>query len=137
MLIAIHHPGHEYYQRAQEWFAKQRKVGWATCPITESGFIRITQQPAFPSHFITIRQAAETLQDTIAQNSVAYHFWPETTSVCQLLAEAPNRMGHRQITDYYLLKFCELYGGRLATLDSRITALVHPDLRDQLIEFID
>ena len=45
-------------------------------------------------------------------------------------------MGHRQITDYYMLKLCEQYGGKLATFDARIVGLVGRSQAEDLVELI-
>ena len=47
LLIALLWPSHEHHKLAVEWFTRHRGKGWATCPMTEAGFVRIVSNPAF------------------------------------------------------------------------------------------
>jgi len=42
VLIALAWPNHVHHERAQAWFSSSRDQGWATCPVTESGFVRVS-----------------------------------------------------------------------------------------------
>jgi predicted nucleic acid-binding protein len=57
----------------------------------------------------------------------AHRFWEATISYTHAVEEFGNRLvGHRQVTDAYLLGLAMHYGGKLATLDNRIQALLPP-----------
>ena len=45
VLIALIDPAHEFHAPAHFWFQQNRKHGWATCPITENGCLRILSKP--------------------------------------------------------------------------------------------
>ena len=40
VLIALHDATHQGHERAHQWFTNEGRLGWATCPLTENGFIR-------------------------------------------------------------------------------------------------
>ena len=46
VLIAIFAPHHIHHEAAHAWFAANRSSGWATCPLTENGMVRILSNPA-------------------------------------------------------------------------------------------
>jgi predicted nucleic acid-binding protein len=50
VVIALLDQGHVLHQAATQWLAREQGHGWATCPITENGVVRIMAQPAYPNH---------------------------------------------------------------------------------------
>jgi len=58
VLIALTEPGHEHYQKTQQWFDSSSNSFWGACPFTETGFLRITTNPAFRPGPRTLGQAA-------------------------------------------------------------------------------
>ena len=122
VLIALLWPSHTQHEQVGKWFARHRSKGWATCPLTEAGFVRIVSNPAFSRDAATPREAASVL----AANSRAkdHTFWPEELPYAEAIAFAGVRLvGHQQVTDAYLLGLALSRGGILATLDERIAAL--------------
>jgi toxin-antitoxin system PIN domain toxin len=125
LLIALLWPSHERHDMALKWFARHRAKGWATCPITEAGFIRIVSNPAFSRDAVQPREAIHVLAANTAARDHA--FWPDDAPVSEAVAFAGVRlMGHQQVTDAYLLGLAIRQGGMLATLDDRIAALTEP-----------
>lgn len=125
VLIALLWPSHAQHDRAVKWFARHRGKGWATCPLTEAGFVRIVSNPAFSRDAVTPREAVGVL----AANSAAkdHAFWPDELPFAEAVVFAGVRLvGHQQTTDAYLLGLALRRGGVLATLDERITALTEP-----------
>jgi predicted nucleic acid-binding protein len=49
VLVALLDQGHVLHQAATGWLAREQEHGWATCPITENGVVRIMAQPAYPN----------------------------------------------------------------------------------------
>lgn len=130
VLIALLWPSHAQHDRAMKWFARHRGKGWATCPLTEAGFVRIVSNPAFSRDAVAPREAIGVL----AANKAAkdYTFWPDDLSFVDAVAFAGARLvGHQQATDAYLLGLALRRGGILATLDERITALTEPKLAER------
>jgi toxin-antitoxin system PIN domain toxin len=117
LLLALTDPMHVHHQSAHRWFSEEEQRLWATCPLTENGFIRIASHPNYPNRpgdvssvFSILRQLCE---------APGHHFWPEDLSILEILE--PNAIiTHVQITDIYLLGLAVHNGGKLATLDQHI-----------------
>ena len=125
VLIALLWPSHARHEPALKWFARRRSKGWATCPLTEAGFVRIVSNPAFSRDAVTPREAAGVLAANTASEDHA--FWPDALPLVEAAAFADARLvGHQQVTDAYLLGLALRRGGVLATLDDRIAALIEP-----------
>lgn len=125
VLIALLWPSHARHELAVTWFARHRAKGWATCPLTEAGFVRIVSNPAFSRDAVTPREAAGLLAANTAAKDHA--FWPDELPFAETVAfTGPRLVGHQQVTDAYLLGLALCRGGMLATLDERIAALTEP-----------
>lgn len=125
LLIALLWPSHERHELAVKWFTRHRARGWATCPITQAGFVRIVSNPAFSRDAVQPREAVQVLSANCAAKDHA--FWPEELPFAEAVAFAGARLlGHQQVTDAYLLGLAIHRGGVLATLDQRIAALLEP-----------
>lgn len=123
VLIALHWPPHEAHARAQRWFAKNADQGWATCAMTQAGFVRIVSNPAFSQRVVSPRDALEVLQGSLQHR--AHRFWTEDIGVTEAVARFGRRLlGHQQVTDAYLLGLAIHKKGRLATLDASLAALL-------------
>ena len=129
VLIALHDKTHQGHERAHQWFASEGHLGWATCPLTENGFIRIFSQPALPNSVGSPAAAMVYLDVMRAAHGATHHFWPDSVSLCDRTLYRPQAIaGPRQITDVYLLGLCQQNGGTLVTLDAAIrdAAIVSP-----------
>lgn len=119
VLIALMDAGHVHHQIAMNWLEKNLSFGWASCPITQNGCIRIMSQPNYPGA-LPAAQVAGRLAE--ASTSAEHEFWPDSISLLKPEAFDWSRMlGHRQVTDIYLLTLAVQNGGRFVTLDRRIT----------------
>ena len=125
LLIALLWPSHEKHDLALKWFTRHRAKGWATCPITQAGFVRIVSNPSFSRDAVRPRDAVQVLSANTASKD--HTFWPDELSVDEAVAFTGIRLlGHQQVTDAYLLGLAIRRGGVLATLDHRIAALTEP-----------
>jgi uncharacterized protein len=118
VLIALLQPDHAHHGVAHEWWSTQRSEGWASCPLTQNGFVRIVSQPRYPKP-LPITRALELLAEEV--DGTDHAFWPDDISL--LDAGRINRariLGPKQLTDVYLLALAVKNGGRLATFDRAI-----------------
>lgn len=127
MLIALMDPKHVHHTRARQWWAAEKAgekagdkaAGWASCPITQNGFLRIVTQSAYPNRF-PLPDALAILRRATALPG--HMFWPDDLSLLDDTAIDHTRLlGPRQITDAYLLGLAVRRGGRLVTLDTGIS----------------
>lgn len=125
LLIALLWASHEQHDLALGWFTRHRGKGWATCPFTQAGFVRIVSNPAFSRDAVQPREAIQVLAANTAAKDHA--FWPDEMPFAEAVAFTGVRLlGHQQVTDAYLLGLALRRGGVLATLDQRIAALTEP-----------
>lgn len=131
LLIALAWPSHVHHAAAHAWFGRHAARGWATCPITQCGFVRISSNPAIASIEVSPRQALAVLRQIIGQPH--HHFWNDDILLCdEEYIHSELIAGHRQITDAYLLGLAIRHGGHLATLDKGIRSLLTASTRDAL-----
>lgn len=118
VLIALLDSDHSLHARATEWFAGHAQAGWASCPITQNGCMRIMSHPGYPNPF-PVRAVMERLAE--AASSMLHEFWPDDVSLLDTrVADASRIHGPRQLTDVYLLALAVSRGGRFVTFDSAI-----------------
>lgn len=136
VLIALAWPNHVHHAPAQRWFAASGQKSWATCPLTQLAFVRISSNPAIVAAAVSPREAVRLMADVTARPG--HEFWPDTlelTGVTEFSSAA--LVGHRQVTDAYLVALARNRGGRLATFDRGVADLVtDPRERNELIELI-
>ena len=130
VLLALAWPTHLHHGPAHRWFSQHHGSGWATCPVTQLGFVRLSMQPAVvkvPLHFA---DAMEALSQIVA--SPQHCFWPMETGLAAIQPDIRLRIaGHHQLTDATLLDLAIRHGGRLATLDRKVAALLPPNSAHQ------
>ena len=126
VLIALLWPAHDAHEVCRVWFERQARRGWATCALTQAGFVRIVSNPAFSPYAPPAHRAAEQLAANLAHP--AHQFWHDDLSLNDAVRPFRAQLfGHRQVTDAYLLGLAAHHGGRLATLDRGIRSLLPPD----------
>lgn len=130
-LIALAWPNHISHSRAVAWFREHRSMPFATCPITEAGFVRLSMNP-FVVREKKAAPAALAMLSTY-KNRFPHVFWPDTLSVSEALTDFITLSGHRQVTDAYLLATAASRNGRLVTFDSGIAAIAPEGFRDNLL----
>ena len=102
-LLALLWENHMFHARMARWFVNNENRGWATCPITEQGFVRIVSNVAYMKPAPGVRSALDLLQKTTDAN-MNREFWADDIPLSALSASIRQRLqGHQQITDAYLL----------------------------------
>lgn len=118
VLLALVDTQHVHYPRVRNWWAVERKFGWASCPLSQNGFVRIISQPSY----LRPRSTSEAI-DLLrrATRRPEHEFWADDVSIVDADAVDHRRViGPRQITDIYLLALATKHAGRFVTLDSRV-----------------
>jgi toxin-antitoxin system PIN domain toxin len=57
-LVALAWDSHVHHAAMRTWFAANSAGGWATCPMTESGFVRVSSNPKVLPSPIGVETAA-------------------------------------------------------------------------------
>ncbi|HVT05014.1 MAG TPA: TA system VapC family ribonuclease toxin [Thermoanaerobaculia bacterium] len=123
LLIALAWPNHVHHRTALRWFDRNRKSGWATCPLTQSGFVRVSSNVHILPGARSPREALALLRRIVGLPD--HVFWQDDFSIATSdLVDETRLLGHRQITDAHVLAVALQHGGQLATLDRGLTHLV-------------
>lgn len=121
VLLALVWPHHSHHAVAVEWFAAQGRKSWATCTLTELGFVRLSSNPRF-SPSPSTPQAANAMLKQL-----------RTQGTSQFLSELPAgkardlfnglAVTHKQVTDLYLAALARAHGVIFVTFDRGIAAI--------------
>lgn len=119
VLIALAWPNHTEHERVQEWFARERGKGWATCIVTQLAFIRVSCSATVP-HRVSPSVAQRYLSEITSLPD--HSFWPEPMqgyAHAAFTLTLPN-VTNVSVTEAYLATLAMIHGGKLATLDEQL-----------------
>lgn len=120
VLVALFDPDHVHHEAAHAWFPPSRGGGWATCPLTENGVVRVLSNPAYGAEPERPGALFARLRSFCA--SGGHVFWPDdVTFRSARTLRAGAALSHGTLTDVYLLALAVAHDGRLATFDRRIS----------------
>lgn len=134
VLIALLDADHLHHGVARDWLARNIEGGWASCPLTQNGCIRILSQPAYPG-FWTPAAVAERLAEATA---APWHvFWSDSISLLdERLLNWDAVLTSRQVTDVYLLALAVRRRGRFVSFDRSITVRSVKGARPEHLEVL-
>src|SRR5437867_4019837 len=116
-LVALLWTNHEQHDAARAWFLAHKRAGWATCPLTQTGFIRVSSNPRVFPDAPSPGKAAEILAANLGHAN--HHFWKDEIPFARAVAPfGAGLLGHQQVTDAYLLGLAIRKRGVLATFDA-------------------
>ena len=123
VLVALAWPNHVHHIQAHKWFSARIPRGWATCSIVELGFVRVSSNARAVPAAVSPQEAAALLQRITALPG--HQFWADDIRFAEAPEVARSRViGHQQVTDSHLVGLAIRHGGRLATFDAGVRALV-------------
>lgn len=116
VLTALLWPAHEHHEPAHRWFGARANGRWATCPLTQLGFVRLVSNPSFSRDALAPREAIALLKDNLGHPD--HDFWSDSLQVPAALVPVESALqGYRQVTDAYLLALATRHRGLVATFD--------------------
>jgi len=118
VLLALLDSDHVDHDRAGDWLDREVDGGWASCALTQNGFVRIISQPRYPSP-VSPTVAMDLLGDACAAPS--HQFWPCDVSLLDdAIVDRSLLHGPRQVSDAYLLALATAHEGRFVTFDRAV-----------------
>lgn len=129
ILIPLIDTAHTNAAAIHRWFEAHQADGWATCPMTENGLLRIVSSPSYPGKSTPAADLALLLEELCATGS--HHFWPDDISLRHVLT-SNSEVISSQLADLYLLALAVEHGGKFATIDRKIPAKLIPGGIDAL-----
>ena len=134
VLIALLDEDHVYHAAASQWLSANLAAGWASCPITQNGCVRILSQSGYPNP-LPAPQVIERLRE--AAGTAHHTFWPDDISLLEPgVLDWERILGPRQVTDAYLLALAVKHGGRLVTLDDGVPVAAVPGAKKSHLEVL-
>ncbi len=122
ILTALLWPAHEHHDVAHRWFRGRSNARWASCSLTQLGFVRIVSNPVFSSDALSPTAAAALLAENLAHPG--HQFWTESLQVPVAIKDVETAIhGYRQLTDAYLLALASRRRSVLATFDRGLRTL--------------
>jgi toxin-antitoxin system PIN domain toxin len=109
VLIALTVSEHEHHDRATVWASTVDR--FAICPIVEGSLIRFLIRLGEPA-----AAASEVVKGI--HHHASCEFWPDSISYREV--ELGHVLGHRQVTDAYLVRLARAHAAALATLDEKL-----------------
>lgn len=134
-LIALGWPNHVHHDLARNWFTAHHRTGWATTPITEIGFVRISSNRAMLRPAATPAASVQLLRQLA--ELPGHYFWPDDASMIVGPGNTVDHLlSHRDVTDAHLLALARSRQGRLVTFDARMSRLVDPSTEPDLLDVL-
>ncbi|PHP53476.1 TA system VapC family ribonuclease toxin [Actinomyces ruminis] len=126
VMLALSLVNHAHHEAASNWF--EDVESWATCPFTEAAYCRLLLNPRVTGFEIGVPEVLSGLRTFCAVKG--HEFIEDSASLAEPLIQLERMVGHRQVTDFYLVDLAARSGAVLATLDARIPlALAKEDRR--------
>ncbi len=118
VLIALIDEQHVHHSRVMQWVSRTKDLRFATCAITQAGFVRVISQPTYINP-ISLSQAFEAMSRLAS--SPRHIWWTLDQQIHdQKIFDHSRIHGHRQLTDLMLLALAVQNQGRLVTLDAKL-----------------
>lgn len=118
VLLALTWPTHQHHHAAHQWFHVESRQGWATCALTQLGFVRLSSNPTYAVDAVAPLDATALLARLTAHKR--HRYWHELPALeARGFAYAT---GHQQVMDAYLVCLARHHKGRIVTFDARLKA---------------
>ena len=122
VLVALMDNLHVHHEEAKKWFDVASKTGWATCPLSIAGALRVISRPQ-PEGALRVVEVRDLLSALIQANSTTHRFWTDPVNLLdEDLFDISHLQGYWQVTDLHLLAIALLNNGTLVTLDAGLEA---------------
>lgn len=119
LLIALCDADHEHHALSRKWFRAEAQQGWATCPLTENGLLRIMGHACYPGGPGSPYAVRPLLQQL--RSHPGHYFFPDAISFSDdYLFANLEQLAPKELTDIYLLALAVHNKARLASLDKGI-----------------
>lgn len=121
-LIGLVDSSHVGHGAIRKWFMQHYRAGWATCPLTENGMLRILSQAAYSGGKRTPTEVVQILNALKGAFGEFHQFWLDDISIADAsVFDSALIAGPRQITDTYLLGLAARHKGTLVSFDRSLT----------------
>jgi toxin-antitoxin system PIN domain toxin len=123
VLLSLVWANHPHHNAAHGWFARDAPGGWASCQLTQIGFLRLSLNPQIVGVALDCQAALALLAGLMAHPNHQFVDLAPTITANPFDELVPRIVGHQQVTDATLLQFARFHGMKLVTLDQATNAL--------------
>jgi hypothetical protein len=135
VLLAIADSMHVFHGPIHQWLAARSGQSWASCPLTENGFVRVISQPSYRGSATSPSKAIDLLRRMKENDRWPHMFWPDDISLTDSGAVNVERLvSARQVTDVYLASLAHRKKARFVTFDAAIPWQAVTGATESLIE---
>ena len=132
-LISLLDANHEHHAAITGWFG-QNNDRWASCPITQNGYLRIVTQERHPNR-ISIKEAIKTLSQAVSTPD--HEFLSDDISLLdQTACRARAHPRAQAVADIYLLALSVYRGARFVTFDEGVSRVAVPQATNASVHVI-
>ncbi len=132
VLLALAWPNHQFHATARKRLETSRDR-WATCALTQLGFIRLSSNPAAVATAKSPAEAARLLAAMVKDDLHAYlELLPAPVSE-GFVAAFEKILGSNQVTDAYLLSLARKHHASLLTFDARLKAAAGTEVETEVL----
>lgn len=119
VLLALQDGAHIHHVRAMQWMEAHWELGWASCPLTQNGCLRILSRPGHPN-----AQTPNAVRTRLAEATAhpMHRFYADDFSLLDDgVLDWRYITGSCQLSDAYLLAMAVRRDLRLVTFDRGIS----------------
>ena len=117
-LLALAWPNHQFHRAVIARLDERPSPRWATCALTQLGFVRLSSNPAIVEVRQTPCQALGVLAKLVADRG--HRYLESLPALLDVDSYFQRLLGHQQVTDAYLLALAVSNDAVLLTLDRRL-----------------
>jgi toxin-antitoxin system PIN domain toxin len=121
VLLALTWSNHPHHDAAHHWFNHNSAAGWATCLLTQTGFLRLSLNPQVVGVRIDCQAALDLLRSLVSHPHHEYADVAPALTVIPFGDLVPRVIGYRQVSDATLLYLARVHGMKLVTFDQAVT----------------
>jgi len=123
VLLALAWPNHQFHAAATRRLEAAQER-WATCALTQLGFIRLSSNPAAVTPAKTPAEAARLLAVMVRDPLHLYLESLRAPADEPCIREFERILGSKQVTDAYLLSVALQHKAKFMTFDARLRAAI-------------
>ncbi len=135
VLLALAWSNHPHHEAAHQWFVGASSSGWATCLLTQSGFLRLSLNPQVVKTRLDCQEAVNLLEAIINHPQHEYYDSAPPLTEAPFAELAHNIVGYRQVTDATLLHIAKAHGLKLVTFDQPVTSVASSDEDVEILSY--
>jgi toxin-antitoxin system PIN domain toxin len=120
VLVALAWPNHSFHASAVRRLTGHSQP-WATCAVTQLGFIRLSSNPAVVDAAVTPAAAAQLLAAMV--QDPLHKYLSEPLPPVEVASAFAGIISYKKVTDAYLVKLAQRHRAKLLTFDARLRAM--------------